>query len=261
MTILESRRRTLVATASCAVIIAATACASSTPTAPTPATGAGSAVIEGRVSAPTGVGLDNGNASTAGDTTGLQVTVVGTSLSVTVNEAGIFRVVGVPAGRVKLQFNSASINATTDIGQVATNEVVQLQVQVNATSAVVVSQTRAATLELCHAQGNGSFHKISVSPDAESAHRAHGDGKVGDPIPGRTGQTFGPQCEPVGLTQSPPPAPTEKVTLCHKAGSKWIEITVGRDAEADHRAHGDGKVGEAVPGQAGKTFGVGCIVQ
>ncbi len=260
MTILESRRRAIFATATLAVIIAAAACSSSTPTSPTPASGSGGAVIEGRVAAPAGVGLDSGadsNAATS-STTGLQVTVVGTSLTATVNEAGIFRVVGVPAGRVKLQFNSASVNATTDIGQVATNEVVQLQVQVNATSAVVVSQSRAATLELCHAQGNGSFHMISVSPDAEPAHRAHGDGKVGDPIPGRTGQTFGLQCEPVG-----PASPVEgpKVTLCHKAGNKWIEITVSRDAEADHRAHGDGKVGEAVPGQAGKTFAAGCIVQ
>jgi hypothetical protein len=49
-------------------------------------------------------------------------------------------------------------------------------------------------VDLCHRTGNGSYHLISVSVDAEPAHRAHGDGKVGEGVPGQSGSTFGPGC-------------------------------------------------------------------
>jgi hypothetical protein len=53
-----------------------------------------------------------------------------------------------------------------------------------------------------------------------------------------------------------------KVTLCHKTGNgKYVEITVSVNAEPAHRGHGDGKVGEAVPGLPGKTFASGCDVK
>ena len=53
-----------------------------------------------------------------------------------------------------------------------------------------------------------------------------------------------------------------KVQLCHRTGAGFyllIEISV--NAEAEHRAHGDGKIGEPVPGSPGKRFGAGCSVQ
>ena len=49
-------------------------------------------------------------------------------------------------------------------------------------------------VDLCHRTGNGSYHLISVSVSAEPAHRAHGDGKVGEGVPGESGRTFGPDC-------------------------------------------------------------------
>jgi hypothetical protein len=49
-------------------------------------------------------------------------------------------------------------------------------------------------VELCHRTGNGSYHLISVSINAEPAHRAHGDGKVGEAVPGQAGRTFGAGC-------------------------------------------------------------------
>ena len=49
-------------------------------------------------------------------------------------------------------------------------------------------------VQLCHRTGNGSYHLIEVSVSAEPAHRAHGDGKIGDPVPGQTGKTFGAGC-------------------------------------------------------------------
>lgn len=53
-----------------------------------------------------------------------------------------------------------------------------------------------------------------------------------------------------------------KVQLCHRTGNgSYILIEVSVSAEPAHRAHGDGKIGEAVPGVTGKRFGTGCSVQ
>ena len=53
-----------------------------------------------------------------------------------------------------------------------------------------------------------------------------------------------------------------KVTLCHKTGAGfYVQITVSVDAEPAHRAHGDGKPGETVPGVSGKFFTASCGVQ
>ena len=49
-------------------------------------------------------------------------------------------------------------------------------------------------VELCHRTGNGSYHLISVSISAEPAHRAHGDGKIGESVPGQAGKVFGSGC-------------------------------------------------------------------
>ena len=54
----------------------------------------------------------------------------------------------------------------------------------------------------------------------------------------------------------------QKVQLCHKTGNgKYHLIEVAISAEPAHRKHGDAKIGEAVPGQAGKIFGPNCSVQ
>lgn len=49
-------------------------------------------------------------------------------------------------------------------------------------------------VELCHRTGNGSYHLISISVDAEAAHRAHGDGKIGEVVPNQAGRVFGAGC-------------------------------------------------------------------
>ena len=41
-------------------------------------------------------------------------------------------------------------------------------------------------VQLCHRTGNGSYHLIEVSVNAEPAHRAHGDGKIGEAVPGQS---------------------------------------------------------------------------
>ena len=49
-------------------------------------------------------------------------------------------------------------------------------------------------VDLCHRTGNGSFHLINVSIDAEPAHLAHGDGRPGGPVPGQAGKSFSATC-------------------------------------------------------------------
>lgn len=222
-------------------------------------------------------------------------------------------------------------------------------------------------VSLCHRTGIGSYHSIEVSVNAEAAHRAHGDAKVGEPVPGTQRQVFDANCRPAGpavslrkstngsdANEAPGPsivvgrpvtwtyvvsntgtipltgisvtddrgvvvtcngqttlAPGEsmtctgsgvatlgqyqnvgtvtaastegevsdadpshylgvaeddsdgpKVTLCHRTGSgRYNLIEVSVNAEPAHRAHGDAKIGEAVPGRPGSVFGPGCVVQ
>ena len=51
-----------------------------------------------------------------------------------------------------------------------------------------------AKVQLCHRTGNGSYHMIEVSVSAEPAHRAHGDAKVGEAVPGNIGRVFTADC-------------------------------------------------------------------
>jgi hypothetical protein len=264
------------------------------------------------------------------------------------------------------------VNATTDLPNVSNNQFIELQVQVNGSTAVVVSDERTPKVSLCHAEGNGTYHLIDISQSAESDHRAHGDARIGEAVPGQPTKTFDSNCRPVGpsidiekLTNgqdadtAPGPevfvgttvtwtyvvkntgtidlsaivvsdnrgvavncsgqtslAPnasmtctgtgvatigqysnigsvtanwsnggqsgtvtdsdashylgvvpqqstsTAKVTLCHRTGAGFYNLlTVDVDAEPAHRAHGDAKPGEAVPGVQGKTFSPGCALQ
>ena len=129
---------------------------------------------------------------------GLTAQIAGTNLSSAVSDAGTFQIPGVPSGSVQLQFRNSAVNATANVSNVKADEIVQLRVQVTSTSAVIVEESREGKVALCHAEGNGSYHLIDVSLSAEPAHRAHGDGKVGDPVPGQTGRTFDSDCRPVG---------------------------------------------------------------
>ena len=47
---------------------------------------------------------------------------------------------------------------------------------------------------ICHRTGNGSYHLIEISVSAEPAHRAHGDGKISEAVPGSAGKIFGAGC-------------------------------------------------------------------
>jgi hypothetical protein len=305
----------------------------------------------------------------AGSAAGLNVAVVGTDKSAAVNDAGYFQIGGVPSGTVQLRFRDASVDATTQLANVNQNQFIEIQVEVTASAATIVSENRSdGKVSLCHRTESGSYHLIDVSVNAESTHRAHGDGKIGEAVPGTQRQVFDESCRPAGpavkiekttngeeadeapgpaivvgspvtwryivtntgtivLTgiavtddrgvavscgaqtslgagQSitctgtgvatlgqyrnqgtvnagsasgsvsdsdlshylgiPPPNEEEgpKVVLCHRTGNgRYHSIEVSINAEPAHRAHGDGKVGEPVPGSTGRVFAPDCSVR
>ena len=304
--------------------------------------------------------------------TGLTVRIMGTNQSTVVDSSGVFEISDVPTGKVQLQFSSDSINVTITLNNVAPDQFIEIQVQVSGSSAVITDEERTGKVSLCHAEGNGSYHLIDVSESAEPAHRAHGDAKIGEPVPGHSTQIFDSDCKPIGpevdvekftngedadstpgpeipvgntvtwtyvvkntgtvsltgiavvddktgavscpqttlaagasmtctvtgvavvgqytnlgtvtasytfngnsgqVTDSDPshylgvnPEPVQdagqKITLCHRTGAGFfVMIEVSIDAEPAHLAHGDGRPGQAVPGQPGKVFTSTCGVQ
>lgn len=370
--------RTLIG-ASCLALVAAAGCSSgvTTPTGLAGSTGTGSAgaTIAGTVN---GGNMVSSTASPvsialaeAAAPSGMTVTVVGTNLTTSVDIRGHFELAGVPAGNVRLEFKRGSISATVQLSNVGEEELVEIQVNVSGTAATIVNESRSAgrKVSLCHVTGNGSYHSIDVSVSAEPAHRAHGDGAVGERVPGDATKVFNANCEAVaamaagvrikkatnGQDADEAPGPTlavgsavtwqyvvtntgqvsltavvvtddqgvavscpgttlavgqsmsctgsgvatvgqyrnigtvkansvagpvqdrdashylgqapsqeqdgPKVQLCHRTGNgQYHLIEVSTNAEPAHRAHGDGKIGEAVPGSQGKVFSPSCSV-
>jgi hypothetical protein len=149
---------------------------------------------------------------------GLTVQVMGSNRSATVDPDGNFTLPDVPTGNVRIKFTSDSVNATITVDNVKADEFIQLQVQVDGTSAVVLDELREHKVSLCHAEGNGSYHLINVAESAEPAHRDHGDAEIGEPVPGRPNMIFDTNCRPAG-----PEVRIEKTTN----GGDGEEIVVG----------------------------------
>ena len=337
------------------------------PSGSTPGAGGAGAVIAGTVNLATGTNKSI-HAMNGTPAAGLTIAVTGTSLSTTANAVGYFQLQNVPAGKVRLTFQQGAVNAATELPDVKTQELVEIQVEVSGTSATVVNESRATSkVSLCHATGNGTYHEVTISTDAEATHRAHGDAKVGEPVPGATTKTFDTNCQAAGpsieirkLTngedandapgprilvgttvvweyvvtntgtvtlsnvlvsddrgvsvtcpsttvnagqsitctgsgtatigqyrnvgtvsgrsstgvtvsdtdashyfgEEPSVSEGPKIEICHRTGNgSYHLISVAVSAEPAHRAHGDGQIGQAVPNQAGKVFGVGCAVR
>ena len=140
-----------------------------------------------------------GAVSRSTSSAGLTVAVVGTDLSAVVENSGHFQIDRVPAGDVQLKFKDAGTDATARVSNVAPAQFIEIQVQVNGSSATIVNESRSSgKVSLCHREGNGDYHLIDISVNAESAHRAHGDAKVGEAVPGTQKQVFDANCRPSG---------------------------------------------------------------
>src|SRR5262249_42634329 len=61
----------------------------------------------------------------------------------------------------------------------------------------------AQRVDVCHREGNGSFHLISVAAPAVTAHINHGDALPGDPVPGQDGGRFDEACGIVRASTCP----------------------------------------------------------
>lgn len=53
--------------------------------------------------------------------------------------------------------------------------------------------------EICHLTGTGEFIKINVADAARDAHLGHGDGGIGDDVPGMSSFAFDELCQPILL--------------------------------------------------------------
>lgn len=164
------------------------------PLAPSPS----GATISGRVSGGGTSGsraFGHGGTMAATAASTLTVTVVGTNLTATVDASGSFQISGVPAGDVQLQFSDGVTTTTITISSVNSQELVELVIFLNNGAVEVISEVRTnGSVELCHKNDNGSYHLIEVSANAEPAHRAHGDGEVGDVVPADPTKVFSRQC-------------------------------------------------------------------
>jgi len=135
----------------------------------------------------------------AAGTSGMSVSIVGTDRSTVVESSGYFQLQSVPSGDVQLMFRDSSVNATAELSDVRQNEFIEIQVQLQGSTATIVSQVRSdGKVSLCHRTDSGVYHLIDVSVDAEATHRAHGDAKIGEPVPGVPDTIFGESCELIG---------------------------------------------------------------
>jgi uncharacterized repeat protein (TIGR01451 family) len=177
---MESISRRLFGLTSVVLLLGSAACGGS-PAAPSSTSGA------------TILGLVNGA------TSALTVSIDGTALSAAVDGSGQFTFAGVPSGDVRMRFTGGGVNAAALLSNVRPDEYIEIQVNVSSETATVVSEVRAGKVQLCHRTESGTYHSIEVSVNAEPAHRAHGDGKVGDRVPGTQTKVFGADCQPAGV--------------------------------------------------------------
>jgi hypothetical protein len=187
---------------SCLVALIAAGCGGGSPARPSGQTGA---VIAGTVTSASGAASTAGlNGAprfirpSASPFAGLTVRIVGSDRSALVGDDGTFQITDVPGGTVRLQFSGDGVNVTISIQNVSPDQFIQIQVQLGGSSAQILDETRTQKVELCHKEGNGTYHLIDISESAEGAHRDHGDAMVGEPVPGRPNMTFDSTCRPVG---------------------------------------------------------------
>lgn len=130
--------------------------------------------------------------------TGWTVTVVGTNLTATVDASGNFQITGAPSGDIQLLFSNGVTSGTITLSSVADGELIRLTLIINGGAVTVVDEERSSgKVDLCHRTDRGSYVMISVSVNAESAHRAHGDGAVDERVPGDPTKVFNSACVPV----------------------------------------------------------------
>jgi hypothetical protein len=139
--------------------------------------------------------------TSSGAPSGLTVAIVGSTRSAPVDAFGAFRLEDVPSGTVQLEFTYGSTTASGQVPNVQPDQLIRVRVTLSGTTAAIVEEDRATgRVALCHSTGTGHYQPIEVSVAAEPAHRAHGDGKIGDSVPADPEKVFGSDCQPAGAS-------------------------------------------------------------
>ncbi|HTM24553.1 MAG TPA: DUF5666 domain-containing protein [Vicinamibacterales bacterium] len=137
--------RFLIITLAAAALCGGCGSKSSAPTAPSSITTASGATITGTVQ---GAAATASVAAVRGASlTGVTVTVVGTSISSSLDGSGRFSLLNVPAGAVQLQFSGGGANATVSLNPVQPLQTVDLVVVVAGSSATIDSDVRSGAGE------------------------------------------------------------------------------------------------------------------
>ena len=99
----------------------------------------------------TGSGSSSSSASAATPrsavSSGIRVSIDGTTLSTSTDGAGRFLLIGVPSGNVRMRFVGGNTNADLMVTGIGADELVQLTIQVQQASAQIVSESRDRTSE------------------------------------------------------------------------------------------------------------------
>jgi hypothetical protein len=86
-------------------------------------------------------------------------------------------------------------------------------------------------VDVCHREGNGSYHLINISENALPAHLAHGDALPGDPVPDTEGKKFDEKCNvvdiPIPVVEQGYSNLTEEGGVRYKGDSSGNEIYLG----------------------------------
>lgn len=85
-------------------------------------------------------------------------------------------------------------------------------------------------VDVCHVEGNGSYHLIRINENALPAHLAHGNAQPGDPVPGMSGYVFDETCTPVAAGPTVTPGYsglTEAAGVRYRGNSSGNEIYLG----------------------------------
>lgn len=85
------------------------------------------------------------SASAGQSITGLTVTVVGTTLTATVDAAGVFTISGIPPGTVQLKFTGPGVDATISLAEVQAAQNITIVVSVAGTTATLDAELRSGT--------------------------------------------------------------------------------------------------------------------
>jgi hypothetical protein len=91
-------------------------------------------------------------------------------------------------------------------------------------SAGTATAAPAEKVDVCHLEGTGDYHLISISDNAYPSHVDHGDAMIGEPVPGVEGKKFDEDCNVVDAGPVVEPGYNPDAVLL--TGSRWRNFRV-----------------------------------